>query len=266
MAKPRAAAKPRHVDPAQRYEGLLPREAEAEELRTHRNAPAGPSAAEFAELRNQLVALTGKYNELKQATGGVTLLAPEEVPIYEIGEGGYYSPDDVLYPAGVQIEDITGSIVPNEQMIPLNGPAERRMAAYLNSLPRGGNTPSHELIIEAAAMVLPAFNAQGRDPLEARTELHSAILDQAMRLRMKQTGMLPDNTPRLPVMPQRSGPVPMMSNTRIRTGDANGLYDRIGAPAPQRGPVHTRVRAAPVAPANKAAPPMGTIQNQTLGR
>ncbi len=248
MAKPRASARPAPM-PETPYTDVR-----------------GPTAQEFAELRHQLVALTGKYNELKQATGGVTLLPPEEVPIYEIGEGGYYSPDDVLYPAGVQIEDITGSIIPNEQMIPLNEAAERRMAAYLQSLPRGGNTPSHELIIEAAAMVLPAFNAAGRDPLEARTELHSAILEQAMRLRMKQTGMLPgDDSPRIPLrMPQRQGPVPMMSNTRIRQTDAGDRF--IPGPAPARGPAHTRVRSQGLAPAQKAAPPMGTVQNQTIGR
>ena len=65
---------------------------------------------------------------------------------------------------------------------------------------------------------------------------------------------------------QRHGPVPMMSNTRIRDADANGLYDRVGAPAPQRGPVHTRVARGPVAAANKAVPAMGTVNNQTLGR
>ena len=233
-----------------------------------RAAPAGPSAADFAAMRVQLATLTHNYNELKAATGGVTLLAPEEVPIYEIGEGGYYSADDVMYPAGIQIEDVTGAIIPNEGMIPLNAPAERRMEAYLRSLPKGGHTPSHELIIEAAAMVLPSYDAAGRDPLEAKTALHSAILDQAMRLRMKQQGMLPGNdAPRLAVRPQRSGPAPMMSNTRIRQGD---VFDRghLAGPgsAPARGPIQTRVRAVPLAPAQKSAPPMGTVQNQTIGR
>lgn len=266
MAKARAAAKPRHVERDDYAERA--HEDQREELR-QRDAPAGPSAREFAELRQQLVALTGQYNELKQATGGVTLLSPEEVPIYEIGEGGYYSPDDVLYPAGVQIEDITGSIIPNEQMIPLNAPAERRMAAYLAHLDKlaPGATNNSEMFLEAAMMVAHTFDARGRNPVEAKLEFNKLVLDEMGRLQMKQRGMLPDNTPRLPVMPQRQGPVPMMSNTRIRNADGNGLFpDRVGMPAPQRGPLHTRVRAAAVDPANKAAPPMGTIQNQTLGR
>ena len=254
MAKPRAAS-PRPI---------------ARETRDDRAEPAaaGPTAEDFAALRRQLGALTHQYNELKSATGGVTLLAPEEVPIYEIGEGGYYSPDDVLYPPGVQIEDITGSIIPNEQMIPLNDAAERRMAAYLKSLPAGGQTPSHELIIEAAAMVLPAYNASGRDPLEAKAELQRQILDQAVRLRMKQNGMLPGNAdPRLQVRsPHRVGPVPLMSNTRIRQTDFDGGRGVLPGPAPTRGPLQTRVRNAAVAPASKAAPPMGTVQNQTIGR
>ena len=230
-------------------------------------APAqGPTAEQFEEMHRQLLELTGKYNELKQATGGVTLLSPEEVPIYEIGEGSYYSADDVLYPPGVQIEDLTGTIVPNENMIPLNEPAERRMSEMLQSLPRGGNTPSHELIIEAASMVLPAFDPAGKDPLEARAELQRMILDQAMRLRMKQVGMLPgEASQHLPVRPPRSGPVPMMSNTRIRQGDVYGQH--LPGPAPGRsGPARTRVRAQPVSASQKAAPPMGTIPNQTIGR
>ena len=219
-------------------------------------------------MRKQLVELHGKYNELKEATGGVTLLPPEEVPIYEIGEGGYYSPDDVLYPAGVQIEDITGTIIPNEQMIPLNVAAERRMEAYLQTLPQGGTTPSHELIIEAAAMVLPAFDASGKDPLEARAELQKMILDQAMRLRMKQAGMLPGNDqPRLQVRPARQGDIPLMSNTRIRQG---AMHERgvnpLPGPAPSRGTLRTRVRSEGLAAAQKSAPPMGTVQNETIGR
>jgi hypothetical protein len=251
MAHARSAAKKRGID---------------------RDPPAahapGPTAEQFEAMRRQLLALTGKYNELKQATGGVTLLAPEETPIYEIGEGGYYSADDVLYPAGVQIEDITGTIIPNEQMIPLNDAAERRMTSMLQSLPRGGNTPSHELIIEAAAMVLPAYDASGKDPFEAKAELQKQILDQAMRLRMKQVGMLPgDDSPRLAVRGARTGPVPMMSNTRIRQGDVFDRGHLAGtAPMPSRGPSHTRLRNPGLAAAQKAAPPMGTVHNETIGR
>ena len=241
-------------------------DAEVEFRGEPKEMPSGPTQEQFQFILQQLAELTGKYNSLKQATGGVELLAPEEVPIYEIGEGGYYSADDVLYPAGIQIEDVTGSIVPNEQMIPLNEAAERRMQAYLETLPQAGTTPSHELIIEAASMVLPSFDASGKDPLEARAELQKQILDQAMRLRMKQAGMMPGNDQhRLAVRPHRAGPVPMMSNTRIREGEVHGLGHVMG-PAPGRGPVRTRVRAQPLAAAQKAAPPMGTVQNQTIGR
>ncbi len=231
MAKHRQAAQPRPIDPA--------------------SAPMpepGPSAREFAELRQQLLALTGKYNELKQATGGVTLLAPEEVPVYEIGPGGYYSPDDVLYPPGVQIEDITGSIIPNEDMIPLNDAAERRMAAYLASLPRTGSGPvKAELWIEATAAVLPTFNGAGMSPVERDAELHRLVLAQVQRIRAHEMG-LTDAPMRLPVRAPRSGPVPLMSNSRIR------------------GPQYTRQRAPALAAAQKAAPHMGTVQNQTIGR
>ena len=251
MATKRSAAKPRAVD---------------------RDPPAahapGPTAQQFEAMRRELVALHGKYNELKEATGGVTLLAPEEVPVYEIGEGGYYSADAVLYPAGVQIEDITGTIIPNEQMIPLNAAAERRMNAMLQALPRGGHTPSHELIIEAASMVLPSFDGTGKDPVKAREELQRQILDMATRLRMKAAGMLPgDDSPRLRVQGERRGPVPMMSNTRIRQGDVFDRGHLAGtAPMPQRGPTHTRVRNQPLAAAQKNAPPMGTVHNETIGR
>ena len=191
-------------------------DAEVEFRGEPKEMPSGPTQEQFQFILQQLAELTGKYNSLKQATGGVELLAPEEVPIYEIGEGGYYSADDVLYPAGIQIEDVTGSIVPNEQMIPLNEAAERRMQAYLETLP--------------------------------------------------QAGMMPGNDQhRLAVRPQRAGPVPMMSNTRIREGEVHGLGHVMG-PAPGRGPVRTRVRAQPLAAAQKAAPPMGTVQNQTIGR
>jgi hypothetical protein len=231
----------------------------------------GPSAQDFAEMRRQLATLTKNYNDLKAATGGVELLPPEEVPIYEIGEGGYYSPDDVLYPAGVQIEDITGSIIPNEAMIPLNAAAERRMSAYLKSLPKMGAANNHELFLEAAMSVAHTFDASGRNPIEAKLEFNKMVMDQMTHLQMKQRGMLPDNTPRLPVKAPRSGPVPMMSNTRIREGD---VYDRgqlvdplgLNRGAAARGPVHTRVRKAPLSAAQKNAPPMGTVHNETIGR
>ena len=249
MATKRSAAKPRAVD---------------------RDPPAahapGPTAQQFEAMRRELVALHGKYNELKEATGGVTLLAPEEVPIYEIGEGGYYSADDVLYPAGVQIEDITGTIIPNEQMIPLNAAAERRMAAYLTQLPRGGGAVSAELWIEATAAVLPTFDGSGMSPTERDAELHRLVLQQVNLTRAKEMG-LADLTPRLPVRSQRSGPVPMMSNTRIRQGDVFDRGHLAGtAPMPQRGPTHTRVRSQPLAAAQKSAPPMGTVHNDTIGR
>lgn len=256
MAKRSTAAKSRPQAVA--YEDEHP------PARQHAPEVPGPSAAEFAEMRRALIALTGQYNELKEATGGVTLLAPEEVPIYEIGEGGYYSADDVLYPAGIQIEDITGSIIPNEQMIPLNAAAERRMSAYLHSLPRhGASAVSAELWIEATAAVLPTFNGSGMSPMDRDAELHRLVLAQVSKIRAKEMG-LSDVAAHLPVRPQRAGPVPMMSNTRIRAGDQFGV-GQIAAPL-ARGPVQTRVRAQPLAPAQKAAPPMGSVANQTIGR
>ena len=88
----------------------------------------------------------------------------------------------------------------------------------------------------------------------------------AAAVRAKEMG-LADLTPRLPVRSQRSGPVPMMSNTRIRQGDVFDRGHLAGtAPMPQRGPTHTRVRSQPLAAAQKSAPPMGTVHNDTIGR
>jgi hypothetical protein len=137
------------------------------------------------------------------------------------------------------------------------------MEAYLRSLPRTGAANSHELFLEAAMMVAHTFDADGRSPTEAKLQFNAMVLDEVSRLQMKQRGMMPDTRP-LPVRPPRSGPAPIMPNTRIRQGDA-GMPGHLPGPAPARGAQTTRVRAQPVAPANRAAPAMGTVASQTLG-
>ena len=246
MATRRAAAKPRLEETA--------------------TTERGPTAAEFAALRKQLVDLHGKYNELKEATGGVELLPPEEMPFWEVGEGGHYTRDDMYLVAGVQFYDIDGTLIPNEQMIPLNAAAERRMAAYLDTLPSASGAVTAELWIEATAAVLPTFDGSGMSPTERDAELHRLVLAQVNLRRAKEMG-LADLAPRPQTRPAHAGPVPLMSNTRIRQGDVFDRGHLAGtAPAPQRGAPRIRVHSPGLAAAQKSAPPMGTIQNETIGR
>jgi hypothetical protein len=234
---------------------------------------APPASDEIAALRRELAAMSGQlatvseaYSELKAATGGITLLAPEDTPVYELTQP-WYSPDDVYYPAGAQVEDITGEITPNEFMIPLNEAAEARMAEYLQRLPTQG-TPSLDHIIQAAMELRPR---EGDDPRLA-AEYHGRVLERAMHLKFKAEGRLPleaGDRPRAPVrMPARQGAAPIMPNTHIREGDRFGAdYRGRFMPGQTRGqrPTATRMRQAAASAAERAAPVLGTVASQPLG-
>jgi hypothetical protein len=233
----------------------------------HAAAPAhDPRDEIIAALQNQLATMENRFAAL-ESMAGAEVLPPQEMPVFEIGPGGYYSADDVLYAEGVQIEDLTGRMPLNEQLIPLNEAAQRRMEQYLARLPQHG-TPNHEFVLEAAFRQLGTLNGMGDTP-EARAEFGARVLEEAAKLRMKQLGLLPGND-----MPRTASPaarrpanVPLMSNTRIRH-DASPLGHvdaRVAGPA-ARGPVKTRVRTGATAPANKAAPPLGTVHQTNLGR
>ncbi len=231
---------------------------------------AAPTAEEFADLRHQLAALSNAYSELKQATGGLTLLPPEETPVYELTQP-WFSPDDVYYPAGTQVEDITGSIVPNEFMIPLNAAAEARLTEYLSVLPHQG-TPSMEYIIEAAMTLRPR---EGDDPRLA-AQYHGEVLKRAMELKYKAEGRLarePGDRPRLPIrLPTKPGQVPIMPNTRIRQVVAEDRFDGYrGRFMPGMGPLQnarpsaTRMRQPAPSAAERVAPVLGTVSSHPLG-
>ena len=219
----------------------------------------------IARLQHQLESMETRFVALESASGGMELLPPEEVPVFEIGPGGYYSPDDVLYPEGVQIEDITGRMPLNEQLIPLNRPAEMRLERYLRTLPQHG-TPNHEFVLEAAFRQLATLQGMGDTP-EARSAFGERVLEEAGKLKMKQLGLLPGNDmPRggAPRPAHRAGNVPIMPNTRIRS-DASPLGHIIPDRVPMRGAPQTRVRAGATSPGSKAAPPMGTVASTNLG-
>jgi hypothetical protein len=218
----------------------------------------------IATLQGQVADLSQRFGELAAHASSMEFLPPEDVPVFEVGPGGYYSADDVLYPEGVQVEDITGRMPLNEQLIPLNEPADRRIAKYLNSLPQHG-TPNHEFVIEAAFRQLAQLQGMGDTP-EARAAFGERVLMDAGQIKMKQLGLQPgDAGMRAPAAPaHRPGNVPLMSNTRIRH-DASPL-GHTAPPAPGRGPVQTRQRAPAAAPAHKVAPPMSTVRTDNLGR
>lgn len=233
----------------------------------HEAQHQAPTIEEFAALRQELAVLSAAYGDLKAATGGVTILAPEETPVYELTQP-WFSPDDVYYPAGTQVEDITGSIVPNEFMIPLNAAAEARIEEYLTRLPTYG-TPSIEHIIEAAMRLRPR---EGDDPALA-AQYHGRVLEEAMRLKFKAEGRLAPEAgdrPRVALkMPTREGDAPIMPNTHIRQGDRFGQdYRSRFMPgttrSTSRGPA-TRARQPALSAAERVAPVLGSVPSQPLG-
>lgn len=225
--------------------------------------------ARLAETARVAESATAELALFKQTTGGVMFLPPEEVPAYELTQP-WYSPDDVYYPAGTMVEDITGQITPNEHMIPLNAAAEDRMVAYLQKLPAQG-TPNFDHIIQAAMEMRPR---EGDDPRIA-AEYHGRVLQRAMELKYKAEGRLarePGDRPRVPVkLPTKPGQVPIMPNTRIRQVVAEDRYghDYRGRFMPgareNTRPASTRMRAPAPSAAERIAPVLGTVASQPLG-
>lgn len=60
-----------------------------------------------------------------------TTIIPQDVPVYRIGAGKFFGPDDTPYDAG-DIMEFDGE--PNPDFEPLNDKAEERMKAYLQKL------------------------------------------------------------------------------------------------------------------------------------
>ena len=204
--------------------------------------------AQMASLAKQVVALQAENFGLRGETK-----AEREVnlaPKYMVMEPGYYSPDDIYYPAGAIFEDLTGRIIPNECMEPQNASAERNMRAYLNSLPMVGATPPLDLIVEAAMQIRP----KNGDEALTTAEFQGLLLQRALELKAQKQGLLPRDTAAPErQLPKQMGNVPIMSNTRI-----SGSSHFKAAPM-------TKLRSAPVAPADKEAAAMGTSRSQLIG-
>jgi len=196
----------------------------------------------------QFFALQRELEQLRQVVARNVDAMPEE-PFYECIEP-FYSADDVYYPAGARFVDVTGEMVPNEQMIPLNAAAEERMSEYLASLPHAQRTPTLENLVQAAMKVRPR---EGDDP-KLMAEFQSRMLREAIEL---QHGVSAEHlSPASPrPVPRSRANVPMMPNTRIVGGE------------PSRGarPGATRFMQEPVAAANKTTRAMGTVQSNPLG-
>lgn len=177
----------------------------------------------------------------KRAGEAPVYLQPGDAPLYELA-APYFSPDDVYYPEGAQFEDITGLIVPNEVMIPLNEAARQRVDEWLASQPSATRTPPLDLIIQSAMELRPR---QG-DAEMPHKEFMQAVMASAIE-KHYGGGAAKGELSRPPTRPQRPDPnIPLMSNTKIN--------NQVGAGS---RPAATRLRQAAVDPANKAAPPTG---------
>lgn len=206
-------------------------------------------------LRAQIADLTGTVARQKgeleaaearaaqaMAAAGPAVLPPGEAPVYELVKA-WFSPDDIYYPEGTQFEDITGRVIPNEDMIPLNDPARKRMSDWIASQPSQTRTPPLELIMQAAMELRPK---EGQQELPV-ADFMKLVMSKAIDRHCAAMGVPRETMSKPQTMPRRPDPsVPLMSNTKI-----NG---QTGAGARQPA---TRLRQAATAPADKAAPPTG---------
>lgn len=175
-------------------------------------------------------------------------LAPGDAPLYELA-GPWFSPDDVYYPEGARVEDITGRIVPNEVMIPLNDAARVRVDEWMAKQPGAHRTPPLELILQSAMELRPK---EGQGELSV-ADFMQAVMSNAIA-KHYGGGVTAEDLKRPVTRPQRADPnVPLMSNTKIN--------NQVGAGA---RPAATRLRQGAVAPAEKAAPPTGA-RSSNLG-
>ena len=207
------------------------------------NLPAPPQDT-IGALQAQIAELVASYESLKQSVAKNITHMPDN-PVYECAEP-FYSPDDVYYPAGAQFEDITGRIVPNEHMIPMNPAAEQRVRAYLDSLPGKQRTPSLDNIVEAAMKLRPKI---GDDP-NMIANVQAAMVAEAFKT---QHGMNLSDAAAAEVrpLPKKLANVPMMSNSRINTGTG-----KMGA---------TRLRQDAIPAALRTTRVMGGVQSNPLG-
>jgi len=71
-----------------------------------------------------------------------TLVIPQDRPVYRIGEGNFFGPDDHLYTEG---NVVAWDDEPNEEMEPLNDLARDKMIAYLAKLDAAGRKVAEKI-------------------------------------------------------------------------------------------------------------------------
>lgn len=207
--------------------------------------PAPPALDQSAEILRQIAELRAKNADLEARLQTSTDF-PTTNPVYEILEPGFYSSDDVYYPVGAQVEDLLGTMIPNECMVPMNAAARERSEAYIASLPEGRRTPNLGTIVETAMKMRPR---EGDDP-NRMADFAGRLLAEAFRA---DYGADPSGGRSAPQMPVKRDGVPLMPNTRIGKG---------GSP---QAPGSTRVARLPLPPGLKTTRAMGTVQSNPLG-
>lgn len=198
----------------------------------------------------QIFALQRELSDLRQIVARSVDAMPNE-PFYECLEP-FYSPDDVYYPSGARFVDVTGRMIPNEQMIPLNPAAEERMGEFLSTLPHAQRTPTLENIVQSAMKMRPR---DGDDP-KLFAEFQSRMMREAMEMQYGLAPGAPVPPAKIhPDLPRKRDGIPMMPNTRITGGQA------------YRGPAQgsTRLTAESVPAALRSTRVMGSVQSNPLG-
>ena len=194
--------------------------------------------AQLSAMQKRMQALEDENTRLLERPAPIEELPSHEQPIYEVINESIFTADDQLFPPGVQFADKFGSFIPNENTMPLNDAAKARYAEWQRSLPLGGENLSLDAIVEAATMLRPRSGDKELNHIEFQT----ALIQKALELRNKP------NSARRPVslQPQRSDDAPLMSNVRIQGRD------------PVRKQALTSIVREPIAPADKAQPPVGS--------
>lgn len=70
------------------------------------------------------------------------LIIPQDRPVYRIGEGNFFGPDDHLYTEG---NVIAWDDEPNEEMVPMNELAKDKMIEYLAKLDVAGRKVAEKI-------------------------------------------------------------------------------------------------------------------------
>lgn len=220
---------------------------------SNENKGAAAPKDDVAELKamvltmgQQLQELAARNQDLEAAnevilSGGV--LPDDEQPRWEvINCQGYWSPDCVYWVEGSQFTDITGTIPPCENFLPLNRAAEERMDAWLKALPGQVKTPPIEFILESAMQL--------RDMNVERPEFYSAVLHRAIDLATSQGAKI--DIGRQVTRPVKQSNVPLTTHGRFNGKEI----------APPRGATR-HYGNAPV-PANKDVDAM-TSRSELIG-